>query len=164
MLEPALSSRTLTNERDCLLLDCWLWDIKELNWFKRLWSSMRVPWSCHSLQCGCFQTYIWWFYNSQAIKNINSRIFSKSLFRLIGMVGEAYFPSNAYFSWTPDYTQFILFSCLSDWTFLILRLCISTLWFSEIRFGLLISDPFPRNYHDIARQDPPKTRTKLLLK
>ena len=32
------------------------------------------------------------------------------------------------------FTQFILGPCLSVWTFLILPLCISTLWFSEIRF------------------------------
>ena len=37
----------------------------------------------------------------------------KSLFRLIGMMGEACFPSNAYFPWIPDYTPFILGPCLS---------------------------------------------------
>ena len=33
--------------------------------------------------------------------------------RLIGMVGEACLPSDAYFPWTPDYTPFILGPCPS---------------------------------------------------
>ena len=44
--------------------------------------------------------------------------FSKSLFKAIGIVGEACLPSNAYFPWTPDYTPFILSTCLSVWAFL----------------------------------------------
>ena len=39
--------------------------------------------------------------------------FSKSLFRLIGIVGEACLPSNAYFPWTPNCIPFILSQCLS---------------------------------------------------
>ena len=58
--------------------------------------------------------------------------FPKSPIRLIGMSGEAYLPSNAYFPWVPDYTPLILDPCLSVWKFIILPLCISTLWFSEI--------------------------------
>ena len=65
--------------------------------------------------------------------DINSRIYSKSLFKLMGMMSEACLPSNAYSSGTPDDTSFILGPCLFVWTFLILSLYILTVWFSEIR-------------------------------
>ena len=59
------------------------------------------------------------FCHNQAINRLSKPgtlpipYFPKSLFRLIGMVGEAWLPSNAYFPWTPDYIPFILGLCLS---------------------------------------------------
>ena len=76
------------------------------------------------LHSGCSQTSVWCF--------ATIPVCSKSLFRLICMVGEACLSSNDYFPWTPDYITFI--KSLSVWTFLILSLCISTLQFSQIRF------------------------------
>ena len=48
-------------------------------------------------------------------------------------MGEAGLPSKVFFPWTPDNTPFISGPSLSVWTFLILSLCMSLLWFSEIR-------------------------------
>ena len=48
--------------------------------------------------------------------NLTYTYFPKPLFRLIDMVSEPCLPSNAYFSWTPDYTAFffgIMFVCLN---------------------------------------------------
>ena len=70
--------------------------------------------------------------------------FPKSLFRLIGMVGEAWIPRNAYFPWTPDYTPFILGPCLSLWTFTIIDFMI----FRKYDFGMLIFRILKWNFMD----------------
>ena len=59
----------------------------------------------------------------------------KSLFCLIGIVGEGCLPCNDYILFTDAWLHPIYFGlCLSGWTFLILSLRISTLWCFEMRF------------------------------
>ena len=71
--------------------------------------------------------------------------FPISLFRLIGMVGEACLPSNAYFPWTPDYTPSNMVPCLSILIFQILSICISFYDFPKYDFGMLTADSLRDN-------------------
>ena len=92
-----------------------------VNTWKVLWDT---PWSCRSLQCGCFQNYFWCICHrqsmgrlskSQTYVSLNLSLFPR--FGLIGMVDEACFPSNVYFPRTPEDTLPLRDPCLFVRTF-----------------------------------------------
>ena len=135
--------RTLSHEEDCSLQDCWLGNIKELDWCQHLRNHDLV----NPLQCGCFRSYVWCFATVKLSTDFQtptlpSPHFPRSLFKLIGMVGEVCLLSNAYLLWTPDYAPFILgpyHICLSDYSEF--SFCVHWLYdFPKYNFG--VSDSF----------------------
>ena len=97
-------------------------DIKELNWCQHKRRHDLV----NAYNIAVFRLMPDVYCHSQTInkrskpRTLLFQYLLKSLFRLIGIVGEARLPSNAYFSRTPDYIPFMLASVAqldapSDW-------------------------------------------------
>ena len=106
--------------------------------------SFSKSWPCQSLQCGCFQTCMIVFLSQSRHKqtfktpDIIISVFPYSLLRLIGMVGEACLPSNAYLRPVPPYLC-LVHVCLSEHSLFcrcVYRLPEIWIWYDDLRFIL----------------------------